>query len=965
MRAPFLKLSSGLIAASAVGLLFMGCNGKTGPAGQSGTNGTNGNDGKSPVVTVNAAQLTKAEWAQTTLQGSKISCTVQNGTPVVTFTVTTGSGMPVSGLSASNMDFSIAKLVPAATGSTAPSRWVNYLVVSTPAAGTVATPGWPEPEHSGTLVDNADGSYTYTFALDISKAKSYVDATTDDATHQKADLDDLTYDANAVHRVIATVGGNFSASDKTQVLTSANLSYDFIPATGKAAAATDPSRVIANLDSCNTCHAKLSVHANFFPAIQDTKLCVVCHTDQLKYGQGESQPASGTTLVAAGSYGSTQRLMGRALADFPNMIHHIHRGEELYYQGYNQFMAYNEVKYPQMDNCTKCHASTATTPQGDNWKMVPSMKACGGCHDNVDFANGVILGTTETHPQQTSDINCAGCHKAKGDLTDPLDVVTAHTYNDLTTLNTVTPTNISNFTYELKSATLNTSNQPVFVFRIKQDGTAITSFSTGDANNPITVNNAATGQVILNPNFKPIPGFIGGPSFYIQYGVTQDGIAAADFNANRPSVSLGALLIPSGYPKAGTLTGPDSDGYWTATLTGPPAGPATAYTGWVAPTGVSFSQAKAAPIAVPSGALMVTGMINGSFTQVNLTTYPYTAADPTAVIVSSTSTVRALDAAKTSIVSSTKTSYGYKASIGGLLRPAPVQSILFSGITGNKARRAIIDPTKCNACHERLGTKPNFHGGVGYTMDDAVAANVAAPASAATVGSGSRDNGTICAFCHTVNQTSSGWAANASTFVHAIHGNDKRTVPFNWHASSATDNYGTSMTYPGRLQDCEQCHVPGSYDFSASDNATAVPNLLWTTVGTGAYDIDHTFNPTGWYAISPYVKAATYSITAPGTASAAISVTSPYGSGFSITSAGVATQAQSNTLVSSPITAACASCHDTSSAISHMKLNGGAFYAMRSAVSDTSGNLINTESCLICHGAGKAADIKAVHMNFK
>jgi hypothetical protein len=44
-----------------------------------------------------------------------------------------------------------------------------------------------------------------------------------------------------------------------------------------------------------------------------------------------------------------------------------------------------------------------------------------------------------------------------------------------------------------------------------------------------------------------------------------------------------------------------------------------------------------------------------------------------------------------------------------------------------------------------------------------------------------------------------------------------------------------------------------------------------------------------------------------------------------------------------------------------MKQNGGALYVTRASVSDTSGNLINTETCLTCHGAGKLADAAAVH----
>jgi OmcA/MtrC family decaheme c-type cytochrome len=620
------------------------------------------------------------------------------------------------------------------------------------------------------------------------------------------------------------------------------------------------------------------------------KLCVVCHTDQLKYGSGDSKPTDGTpNLLHNGFYGSTQKLMGRGLADFPNMIHHIHAGEDLYFQGYDQFgVTYNDVAYPQQANCSKCHS--ASTPQGNNWNMVPSRKSCGGCHDNVDFAAGLILGTGAGHTVQLTDANCsaAGCHTAA-------DIPVYHTFNDVTALNPKTPAGLGNFTYDIKSVTLNGSNQPVVTFRISLNGTPVTSFATLKM-----VNNVGNGRTVADPAYQPIPGYISGPSIMVGYGAVQDGITPNDFNA-RVSASLTGLLTPVGQPtNAGILSAtPDANGYWTATLTGDPIGQPAAYTGWTMPVGGSaYSKLNPSPIAIPAGAQNITGAIYGSFTQVDqTTTYPWTPAN-----------------------------YGVfpnVAATGGLLRPAPFKTVLAT-VTGNVARRTIVDSNKCNSCHDQLGTKPNFHGG-------------AASLAAGAVGSGPRNEATACSFCHTVNQTSSGWAANASTFIHGIHGASKRTVPFTWHAPDPDDGY-SFLLYPGVLNQCEQCHVPGSYDFSATANAAAIPNLLYTTVGTGTYAAS--------VSTSPYVQLA-----------------NNYGAGFGYTSAGVITQAAATTLVSSPITAACASCHDSAPAISHMKLNGGSFYAPRSTAlaRDPLGNLVTVEACLTCHGSGAIMDIKAVH----
>jgi OmcA/MtrC family decaheme c-type cytochrome len=240
-------------------------------------------------------------------------------------------------------------------------------------------------------------------------------------------------------------------------------------------------------------------------------------------------------------------------------------------------------------------------------------------------------------------------------------------------------------------------------------------------------------------------------------------------------------------------------------------------------------------------------------------------------------------------------------------------------VTGNIARRTIVATAKCESCHATLGvfTTANFH-------------------------SGGRNDATSCAFCHTVNQTSSGWAADSRSFIHAVHAGSKRTVPYTWHAVSATDTYA-KITYPAILNNCEACHVPGSYDYSASANASAMPNLLWSTVGANS-----TGTPT-----YPSTAATAY------TYSPYITQDLAYGLPASFTATtGAFTQAAATTLVNSPITGACTACHDSKIAIAHMQGNGGAFYEARSTA------LAKVEQCLICHGNGKTADIRAVHMTF-
>ena len=274
---------------------------------------------------------------------------------------------------------------------------------------------------------------------------------------------------------------------------------------------------------------------------------------------------------------------------------------------------------------------------------------------------------------------------------------------------------------------------------------------------------------------------------------------------------------------------------------------------------------------------------------------------------------------------------------GGVSVPAPNVAVKISGTlpTGFTAgatatRRAIVTNAKCNDCHAALGvfTAKVYH-------------------------AAQRNDAPTCTFCHNVNRVNSGWGVNIKEAVHGIHAGAKRVNKFSWEASAGAKYW--EITYPAILNDCEACHVAGSYDFSVKANADAVPNLLWTTVATGTVPNPVNVVVTGTEAIpgtywSPFVTAGAF-----------------YGSGFStdfkntsLLAGGVSKlEAAGTTLVSSPITSACGACHDTPVAIAHFKGNGGTFYQTRSSALTT-----NVEQCLICHGTGKIADIRAVHTTF-
>ncbi|MGZ5268136.1 MAG: multiheme c-type cytochrome, partial [Caldimonas sp.] len=170
------------------------------------------------------------------------------------------------------------------------------------------------------------------------------------------------------------------------------------------------------------------------------------------------------------------------------------------------------------------------------------------------------------------------------------------------------------------------------------------------------------------------------------------------------------------------------------------------------------------------------------------------------------------------------------------------------------------------------------------------------------------------------------------------HASAKRQNQYTWHAISATEGFW-EVTYPGILNDCQTCHLPNTFDLSATNSQAAsgqvdgIDKRPYRTVAAG--------NIAAGFTTSPFVT--------PGS----------YGSAFSENKAtGATTEAAGTTLVTSPTVTVCSACHDSADAISHFKINGAAFYMTRnSAITLGQSN----ETCLVCHGTGRIADIAVMH----
>jgi len=879
------------------------------PAGVA-QNGTN-----SVAATATAA----AAWTALAPQVAITGVTV-NSPPVVKFTVKDAAGAPVLGLgnksqstsatmpSLTNIAFTLAKLVPGTNG--APSKWVSYLVVrpatvaektavpKTASCDAATNATWcgtfPTSDAQGTLIDFGDGSYQYTFYRDPKQAATIVASLTDsvDGLAKKADLGDVSFDANATTRLGIQIGGQAPGTGSNYVdattfapisggptradmVNTANVVYDFIPATGKAITATDASRNIVKIESCNGCHAgKVLAHGSR----KDPQYCMTCHTDQIKYTFSQEATPAGAMTLTGTTRPTTAIVDGRALGNFPNMVHKIHMGEGLVKKGYYFNAAsegkFNEFRYPQdIRNCTKCHDGSATavnkTDNGDNWKSVPSALACGACHDGINFKTGMGVTLADAAEGLTSttiyggkahgggpvsdDSSCALCHKPTNiDISashipvspaDPGDFLLGGTnthapsapiaanHNNL-------PAGAIKVTYDVKSVSVNASGNPVVVFKMLQNGTA-TPF-----------NKFGAGKTEIWDNYY------GSPQLYFAWAEPQDGVTApADFNK---SASIYLRSLWNGV-SAGTLAGPDATtGYYTATLTA---------------------------TKIPTTAVMVTGGVGFGYgsssqplTQTNVSGYP----------------------AKASTVDATKL-------VGGLTVAAPTVSMVATDSTGKSytGRRVIVETARCNACHEKMGvfTESSFH-------------------------VGQRNDATTCAWCHTPNRTSSGWSVDSASFIHAIHAAGKRSDKFTYTAASATDGF-FAIGYPGVLQKCDTCHLPGTSDL------TTGANRLYKTVATGA-------------GFTTAAAATSFSF--------APAKLVPRDLDFGAAGAGT-------NLVSSPISAVCFSCHDgkmvsdssTDVRVHIENFGGGSIYQARTTA------LVKQEQCALCHKKGAIADITTYH----
>jgi OmcA/MtrC family decaheme c-type cytochrome len=406
-------------------LALAGCEGDTGPQGPPGLPGLPGG-GVAGVANESCSvchgpggirdiEVVHPEPIANNLTFGNFSVVTTDLTAVAVSFSVAGPGGPITDDPEVNFSGSLtfAKLVPGA-GAGDRSSWQSYInrveigdvgpVEGEPAVLAQAVQATSESTAAGSLTyDAVTDLWTYVFAFNFSAPAEDIDG---DGTPD-VPAGTLDFAADLQNRI----SGQFSANEVAvgdneiivQTVLEGNPVFDFVP-DGTLAPAT---RNIAVIASCNECHRELALHGGHRFEVE---YCVTCHNP------GTVDANSGNTV------------------DLTALIHKIHRGESLpsvengdpyVIVGYRDAIHdYSTVVWPGFPigeplDCAKCHTGAdAATPDGDNWILVPTMEACGTCHDDISFT--ALTGTEpswvslHTGGAQADNSSCVACHPSAG-----------------------------------------------------------------------------------------------------------------------------------------------------------------------------------------------------------------------------------------------------------------------------------------------------------------------------------------------------------------------------------------------------------------------------------------------------------------------------------------------------------------------------------------------------------------------
>jgi hypothetical protein len=299
-------------------------------------------------------------------------------------------------------------------------------------------------------VEGVPGTYTYTFATPIppTYVAPYNDTDSfgpDDGERTGEPLDPGTYTIGIEARQDFSLG-----TEDLRDVTNATTNFLF-----GGADTLEPREVVTDAN-CNSCHGELQAHGG---GRRDTRLCALCHTagaeDKNTAGVAGGTPGVSIELgvmlhrihnarhlpsvVGVGTGDDGQRVydvpprpleyigFGDSLIDlsgatfpvFPNFNIPMPRDA-----GYAALtpgqQAMEDTVRTGVTDCNKCHGDPdADGPlpapaQGDRSGTAPSRRACGSCHDDIDWDNLYIANTVAGMPGMADDDSCSVCHRAAG-----------------------------------------------------------------------------------------------------------------------------------------------------------------------------------------------------------------------------------------------------------------------------------------------------------------------------------------------------------------------------------------------------------------------------------------------------------------------------------------------------------------------------------------------------------------------
>jgi len=615
----------------------------------------------------------------------------------------------------------------------------------------------------------------------------------------------------------------------------------------------------------------------------DTQFCVLCHNP------------------------NTQDEVSGNIVDLKIMVHKIHAGRHLFEEHGEDYQVqsnhYKEVGFPaNVRNCTKCHDESKSA-QGDHWRTTPSKEVCLACHESDPASDWYNVHITTlklgTSADDVTNAPCANCHGA-GQPWNPKQVHwlqelenTALYQNNIESVTlTTAPTATTTGLVTVKYSVINPATKTAYNLR---EGCAADAAQKDDGGNLIGVK--------CNTNYR----------WYTTTppGAPQDKFGTFSVNLATETLAQTVNDTTNTTSKAAYLGVEDGGlGHYTLTLTVPKGAHGNARVVMLG----SVAEQRIDPITrAPEGAVPPT-------THEDLAYVP--------------------------------------------VKNAIKELNILTG--GNSARRMIVSNDKCNACHVYLG----------IPMDPAIGAHA--------FHSGLRNNSESCEICHTAFRAGTYTAMadgtnpayneswQARRFVHALHGRDRRMFAFS-HGNDqigpfdlegnplpgATTTFGNvlggttevvnftaEVAFPGRLADCNTCHVNSSWKQNlAVLGSQLVSNSTNLNAGNTAY-----INP----GIARFEASGAC-----------------VGQTGSVAGLDLACTSKNDLLlpVISPKASVCTACHDKPSVQNHIKFSGnGGFGTVADGTVVTQADVLAgnkvAEICDGCHQPGSgvaAADISIKH----